>query len=643
MQLKSFHVRVFRNVVDSGEIKVLGNTCLVGKNEAGKSACIEALHRLNPAKPVALDLLEEYPRWLKKHHEITGEITNAVPITAMFELSKTEFDELEARFGSGILKSKEIVASRKYEGQMLIQASIDIPAFMKNFTNHHAASIKAKISAKNPEDLANDLAGIATEKLPDSKEATPDAQTAKQAKAELDKLFDGQPSLTTSLNDYLTSLLPKTFYFSAYAQLRGRYSLAEVLPAVTAGSTDEATQTAAEFLKLAKVTTTNVETMNFEASNAELEAISSLLTQRVKTNWRQNPHLRLVVKIEALQNKQGHMERFLQFRVEDTRHDFTSRLDRRSTGFQWFVSFMAAFFEFEKEKNIILLLDEPGLSLHARAQMDLLDAVDKNLTKGRQVIYTTHSPFMVRTESLDRVRIVEDKGPELGATVTNDAGTTSDPDTLFPLQAALGYDIAQNLFIGRRNILLEGVSDFIYLTVMSTHLGALGRTTFPANARLLPAGGATNIPTFIALLGGKLDMVVLLDGKAQRQKIDRAIAEGRLKANNVLSVEQFCSVAGADIEDLFSPDEYLFIYNAALGKSVKIGALKGVDRIVKRIERLEGEFDHGRVAAHFLANQAQMIGTLSTDTIKRFENSIAALVSALPPVPPQENPESLKY
>src|SRR5581483_907361 len=124
---------------------------------------------------------------------------------------------------------------------------------------------------------------------------------------------------------------------------------------------------------------------------------------------------------------------------------------------------MAAFFEFEKEKNIILLLDEPGLSLHARAQMDLLDSIDNNLTKGRQVIYTTHSPFMVRTAALDRVRIVEDKGPELGSTVTNDAGSTSDPDTLFPLQAALGYDIAQSLFIGNRNIVLEGTSDFGYL------------------------------------------------------------------------------------------------------------------------------------------------------------------------------------
>lgn len=630
MLLKSFHVRLFRNIVDSGEIKVAGTTCLVGKNEAGKSACIEALHRLNPSKPVKLDLLEDYPRWLMKAHEISGEIKDAVPITATFELSDNEVQEIASHFGSEILTSKVTTVSRKYgQDGVHIESPINFSAFIDPFVNKYASALKSKITATTTSDLKKQLQGIVAQKGAEGTESAQHAQIATQAQAALAKDLDGKDSLTDWLNAYLLPRIPKTFYFSVYAQLRGRYSLTEVLPAVASGSTDEAVQTAADFLKLAKVTAANVEAGNFEQSNAELEAISSLLTQRVRANWKQNKHLRLLVKIESVQAGQK-MDRFLQFRVEDTRHDFTSRLDRRSTGFQWFVSFMAAFFEFEKEKNIILLLDEPGLSLHARAQMDLLESIDTNLAKGRQVIYTTHSPFMVRTDALQRVRIVEDKGPEHGATVTNDAGTVSDPDTLFPLQAALGYDIAQNLFIGDRNILLEGVSDFIYLTVLSQHLRALGRPTIPTNARLLPAGGATNIPTFIALLGTSLKIVVLLDGKAQRQKINNAIADGRLKAGNILRVDQFCSVGGADIEDLFSADEYLELYNATFGKSIAQSSLTGSDRIVKRIERLEGEFDHGRVAAHLLANQQHFLGRLSTDTIQRFENLIAALVKALP-------------
>jgi predicted ATP-dependent endonuclease of OLD family len=634
MKLTSFQVRVFRNVIDSGPIAVLDNTCLVGKNEAGKSAIIEALHRLNPAKPVPLILLDEYPRWLKKAHEISGEINNAIPITATFALSSDEVSQIESRFGS-ILERSEVVVSRKYEGDFSLAVPLKLKTYVSEFVQNHAPEVLRPllVGLATTDELMKQINQIATQTSSDG-EPTPEAQAAKQAKSTLSEHLGGAANLTEAVNKILRPLIPKTFYFSQYSQLLGRYSLDEVIAALKNGSDDEELQAAADFLTLARITPTNVEAWDFEASNAELEAISSLLTQRVRSNWKQNPHLKLLVKIESVPDKPGNPKRFLQFRVEDTRHDFSSRLDRRSTGFRWFVSFVASFFEFEKDSNILLLLDEPGLSLHARAQKDLLDAIDKHLTIGRQVIYTTHSPFMVRTEALQRVRLVEDRGPEIGSVVTNDAGTTSDPDTLFPLQAALGYDIAQNLFIGNRNILLEGTSDIIYLSVMSSHLGSIGRTSLPDNCRLLPAGGATNIPTFLALLGGQLEVVVLLDGNAQRQRIDNVIAAGRLSASRVLSLDKFAEIVGADIEDLFTPAEYLTLYNATFTRSLKEKDLKGSDRIIKRIARKEGkDFDHGRVAAYFLMDQAKLIPTLSDTTISRFEAVITALSNALPPVP----------
>ncbi|WP_288132419.1 AAA family ATPase [Accumulibacter sp.] len=639
MRLKSFHVRVFRNIIDSGSIEVDRSTCIVGKNEAGKSSIIEALHRLNPAKPCPLMLLDDYPRWLKKEHETSGEIDKAVPISAEFELSEEEIAELEDAFCEGVLDGRVFTAMRKYTGDFQLTLPINQARFIAWFSAEHVdgAAIGTKLTgATSSSDLVKKLAAIAEEKS-ENGEPTPAAQAAKLAKAALDEMLDGAPHIKAALEKTVRAWIPKTFLFGEYSQLRGRYNLnAEVIPALTTSPKDEDVQAAADFLKLAKADAKNVSTWDFEQLNAELEAVSSQLTRKVKASWKQNQHLKLRVRIEPEQQPNGQIERFLQFRVEDTRHDFSNRLDRRSTGFRWFVSFMASFFEFQKNENIILLLDEPGLSLHARAQKDLMDAIDTNLTEGRQVIYTTHSPFMVRTEALNRVRIVEDKGPDLGAMVTNEAGAISDPDTLFPLQAALGYDVAQNLFIGNRNILLEGTSDFVYLMALSTHLGSLGRTRFPTSCRLLPAGGATNIPTFIALLGGKVGIVVLLDGKAQRQRIDTAITHGRLKASNVLSVEQFCNVKGADIEDLFEPHEYLAIYNAALGTNLKAADLQGQDRIVKRIERMAGDFDHGRIAAHFLVRQHEIIPTLSAQTLKRFEDTISALVQALPPeAPPQ--------
>jgi predicted ATP-dependent endonuclease of OLD family len=360
------------------------------------------------------------------------------------------------------------------------------------------------------------------------------------------------------------------------------------------------------------------------------------LTRRVKEHWKQNDHLRLAVKIEArpepAPNGQPAMKRYLQFRVEDSRHDFSNRLDRRSTGFQWFVSFLASFLEFEADTNLILLLDEPGLSLHARAQMDLLNTIESKLAVGRQVLYSTHSPFLVQTSRLNEVRIVEDQGPDLGSVVIQDAGVVTDSDTLFPLQAALGYDIAQSLFIGNRNILVEGISDFIYLTVISDHLASIGRSFIPADARILPAGGATNIPTFIALLGGQLDVVVLVDGGTSRQRIEDSITRGRLDAARVISLDSFATAPKPDIEDLFTPSEYLVFYNEAFNTSLTVADLTGKDRIVDRIGRVAGgEFNHGVVGASFLRNLDRSIKSLSPGSLDRFESVIMALTKALPP------------
>ncbi|MGH3025813.1 MAG: AAA family ATPase, partial [Gaiellaceae bacterium] len=228
------------------------------------------------------------------------------------------------------------------------------------------------------------------------------------------------------------------------------------------------------------------------------------------------------------------------------------------------------------------------------------------------------------------VRIIEDQGPETGSVVLNDAGVVTDVDTLFPLQAALGYDVMQSLFIGNRNVLVEGVSDFIYLTMISQHLGTLGRTTLLDDCRLLPAGGATNIPTFIALLGTQLDIVVLLDGNSPRQKIENTITQGRLDGARILDIANYCTVKDADIEDLFLAGEYVTLYNGTYGASLKVGDLKGNDRIAKRIEREAGTFNHGEVSAYFLKHLPKCLKDLSSGTVDRFENVIAAINNALP-------------
>src|SRR5205814_6295401 len=81
---------------------------------------------------------------------------------------------------------------------------------------------------------------------------------------------------------------------------------------------------------------------------------------------------------------------------------------KRSAGFQWLVSFFVVFFAeaADKHKNAVLLLDEPGLSLHGLKQREFRTTISR-LAEKNQTIYTTHSPFLVGPNELDLVRVVE--------------------------------------------------------------------------------------------------------------------------------------------------------------------------------------------------------------------------------------------
>ena len=131
----------------------------------------------------------------------------------------------------------------------------------------------------------------------------------------------------------------------------------------------------------------------------------------------------------------------------------------RSKGFQWFFSFdMMFMYETKGEfKNAIILLDEPGLHLHAAAQRDLLERM-KAYSKNNQLIYSTHMPFMIEFSRLDNIYVAEEIQKE-GTKVHKD-WMTADKDSRFTLQAALGLSWSQSLFVGQYNLIVEGVTDF---------------------------------------------------------------------------------------------------------------------------------------------------------------------------------------
>jgi predicted ATP-dependent endonuclease of OLD family len=328
-------------------------------------------------------------------------------------------------------------------------------------------------------------------------------------------------------------------------------------------------------------------------------------------------------------NPQGYsaINPILKIRVYSQKYQMSLPLASRSKGFNWFFSFIVWFSKIQEDKDsgYILLLDEPGLNLHATAQEDLRRFID-DLSEDYQVIYTTHSPFMIDPNHLERVRTVLEAAD---GTRVSSSIQEKDSDTLFPLQAALGYDIAQNLFINKNNLLIEGPADLLYLSALSEYLHGTGREGLREDVTLVPVGGLDKVTAFISLLRGqKLNIACLLDaftdqkGKARVQDL---IQQKIIKEKSVRFFDEFTDIeaTAADIEDLFTKAEYLKLFNLAFPdyKNLKVSDLDAKkERILEQINAALGikRFNHYK-PAYELAKRGITEKTLSDATLEKFE------------------------
>jgi len=168
---------------------------------------------------------------------------------------------------------------------------------------------------------------------------------------------------------------------------------------------------------------------------------------------------------------------------------------------------------------------------------------------------------MIDSNNLQRTRTVldTDKG-----TYISDAIKEKDSDTLFPLQAALGYDIAQNLFISKNNLLVEGPADLLYITILSDLLETNNMKGLSNKYTIIPTGGLDKVTSFISLMkGSKLNVVCLLDSfnnNKGKQRLENLIQYKIIKEKNIHFFDEFTKMEKADIEDMFTKEEYLKIY-----------------------------------------------------------------------------------
>jgi predicted ATPase len=270
-------------------------------------------------------------------------------------------------------------------------------------------------------------------------------------------------------------------------------------------------------------------------------------------------------------------ERELVFTIRDrTGTDYS--FGERSRGLTYFLSYFVQLRAHERPTTReILLMDEPDAYLSSVGQQDLLRALEHfarpdDGSRQDQVVYVTHSPFLINKNAAQRLRVLDKGSDEEGTRVVRDVARNH----YEPLRSAIGEFVAETAFVGGTNLLVEGLSDQVLLagaTSLLRHRGVAPRDLLDLNqVTLVPAGSASGVPYMAYLARGRDELkppcVALLDGDQAGRDAARRIARSTdgsskpiLDAKYVVDLGEWASghelrladgVAAIEIEDLLS-------------------------------------------------------------------------------------------
>ncbi|HEY4786856.1 MAG TPA: AAA family ATPase [Bacteroidales bacterium] len=301
-------------------------------------------------------------------------------------------------------------------------------------------------------------------------------------------------------------------------------------------SSVEGYKAARNFLVVAGIDADFFDQQNSRILKQKIENLNGELTVNFQDFWRQNvgKNNKIKINFELDHYDYSHPDKkgkpYLEFWIKDTRERLYPK--QRSRGVRWFLSFYLELKASAKlnHKNRILLIDEPGVSLHARAQEDVLK-VFEDIKENLNIIYTTHSPHLVDVNKLYRIlavqRAIEDDDNSESVIYDVRSLSKASADTLSPLYSLMGVRFTDQQFIHKdNNLIVEDNCTYYFLS-------ALFKLVYPdKKIYILPATDVTNVPTLAnLLLGWKLDFVTLLSGTPKGRQVFREM-RSRLFADN---------------------------------------------------------------------------------------------------------------
>ena len=613
MKLTQYRVTDFRSVKDSGWVEADNVTALIGVNESGKTNLLLPLWKLNPARDGELQPTSDYPKTM------FGEIRDA-PGDYHFIEADFASGSAAATFAAaaGITAEEAAVVriTRFYDGEYLVEfPKYDRASTVPNnwletqLKETRDAVESGQALAKEAELKLSLTSGLTREiaDLPDDNEFSADQvravlksveallptepaktsaivplvqQLAAAISERIERITAPEPGQVDGVLDKVVGRMPKFVYYSNYGNLDSEIYLPHVVENLARqdlGAKEAAKARtlrvlfsfvrlqAQEILELGRdfreVNGQNREpTADEIAEIAEkkrtrsilLQSAGATLTEKFRDWWKQGDYR---FRFEA----DGSHFRIW---VADDRRPTEVELENRSTGLQWFLSFYLVFLveSLGEHKKAVLLLDEPGMSLHPLAQRDLSAFFD-SLSKTNQILYTSHSPFLVDADRLERARKVyvsSDGTTKATPNLRHSEGRDEQAGAAYAVHSALNLSVAESLLVGCQPVLVEGPSDQHYLTAIKALLVSGGKIT-PSRELVFPPSGGTKTARVVAsILTGRDESLpmMLLDDDTPGKQMKASLAKGLYveSPERVLSVGDFVDYDDAEIEDLFPFD-----------------------------------------------------------------------------------------
>ena len=562
MKIKKVRIKNYKSIIDSGDCYFTNDiTIFAGKNESGKTSILEALYDFNTDR-----VIKDTVKSIKNE--------KAIPeISVTFEIEKNDLNEIFSNIG----------LNKKFSEETSIEIIKTFPqkiSISKNtqktlgITDKDFMVPEANIIFKKIQEITKSLAETLEkeEDFPDIKEISkdiylmikkkwdyekPNLSNLEKIYKKLDTFYEEIPVLKEQQNT--------AFYIHLIDEIYSYIDKLDSLLNLNTVFTDEIKNYIPHFIlfnSFEDIFPNKIPFGELEKNEwiKDLSIISNLDINTIKkSNDRRREEHRDEVNISLNEDYQKFWTQdiaklsiswdshYLYFWIKEEGDTYEPVI--RSKGRQWHLAFYIKVTARAKEKvQNIILIDEPGLFLHAKAQKDILQQLE-NSAKKAQIVFSTHSPYLIDPKNLNRIRLIH-KTKKTGTKISNNIHTVSDKETFAPIFTAIGLDLSSGIanFSEKNSVIVEGISDVYYLNAFKKILNK-------KSLNFIFGGGAGNMPVIGAILHGWGCKVLYLYDNDQGKKDGRK----NLKRNWCIPEDLILSIIdqeGDAIEDIFSKNDF---------------------------------------------------------------------------------------